>query len=133
VQKLLNQLVCAAILITTAACSSGELPIAGQVLVDGAPMDSGTLRLEPVDGESNKGAGGMVEGGTIQMPAGHGLTAGRYRVAANAFKKTGRTVQDYQRGAVEEMVSVQLRDSPQEIELSHDNAGTLSIEFHSLR
>jgi hypothetical protein len=116
---------------TIASCSYGELPISGQVLVDGTPMESGTLRLDPVDGGAKKGVGGMVENGTIQFPTGHGLTTGTYRVAANAFKKTGKTIQDYQRGTVKEMVPVPLRDSPREIELSSENASDLTIEFHS--
>ncbi|HJQ78322.1 MAG TPA: hypothetical protein VJ828_00125, partial [Lacipirellulaceae bacterium] len=55
----------------------------------------------------------------------------RYRVAATAFKKTGKTIQDYQRGTVEETVPVPLQDSPKEIEISSDNGSSLTIEFHS--
>jgi hypothetical protein len=106
------------------------LPIAARVLVDGAPMDSGTLRLDPADG-SGKGAGGMVEQGVLQLPSGHGLQPGKYRVTATAFKKTGKTINDYQRGAVAEMVQLNLADSPREIELSTENAGDLAIEFTS--
>jgi hypothetical protein len=94
-------------------------------------MESGTLRLDPVGGESKKGAGGKVEAGNFHLHAGHGLQHGRYRVAANAFMKTGKTIQDYQRGAVEEMVPIPLRDSPQEVDISSDNASSLTIEFHS--
>jgi hypothetical protein len=111
------------------SCGSGELPIRGTVLVDGAPMDSGTLRFDPIGDESPKGVGGSVENGVLQLPAGHGLNPGKYRVSATVFKKTGRTINDYQRGAVEEMHPLALKDSPQEIELTHDIASNLTIEF----
>ena len=130
-KRLVTLFLAFALLASVASCGSGELPIAGRVLVDGAPMESGTLRLDPVDGDSKKGAGEKVEAGNFQLPAGHGLQTGRYRVAATAFKKTGKTIQDYQRGTVEETVPVPLQDSPKEIEISSDNGSSLTIEFHS--
>jgi hypothetical protein len=117
-------------LVSLASCGGGELPISAQVLVDGAPMDSGTLRFDPVDG-TGKGAGGMVEAGALELPDDHGLHSGTYRVSATAFKKTGKTIDDYQRGKVEEMIQLTLKDSPREIELSPENVGNLSIEFTS--
>lgn len=116
-------------LATTLSCGSRELPIAGQVLVNGAPMESGTLHFAPVESGVGKPVGGSVEQGVLEIPQGHGLMPGRYRVSATAFKKTGKTVNDYQRGKVEEIVQLQLQNSPQEIELSHDSAGNLAIEF----
>jgi hypothetical protein len=130
-QQRIKLVLVSAITFTVASCGSGELPISGKVLVDGVPMESGTLKLDPVNGAAKKGTGGMVENGVLQLPSDHGLAAGKYRVAANAFRKTGKTVRDYQRGSVEEMAPVQLRDSPREIEISSDNARNLTIEFHS--
>jgi hypothetical protein len=129
VAKLVTLLAGGAILASVASCGSGELPIAGKVLVDGAPMESGTVRFDPVDAAKRNGAGGKVEAADFQLPAGHGLVPGRYRVSATAFKKTGKTINDYQRGAVEEMVQLPLVDSPKEIELSHDDSANLTVEF----
>jgi hypothetical protein len=92
-------------------------------------MESGTVRFDPVDGAKRNGAGGKVEAAVFQLPAGHGLVPGRYRVSATAFKKTGKSINDYQRGAVEEMVQLPLVDSPKEIELSHDTSANLTVEF----
>ena len=111
------------------SCGSAELPISGRVLIDGAPMESGTLHLEPVEAGSGKSAGGLVENGELQLASGHGLVPGKYRVSATAFKKTGNTINDYQRGVVEEMLQLTLKDSPQEIELGPDNSANLTIEF----
>lgn len=113
------------------SCGSGELPIKGHVLVDGAPLDSGTLRLDPVNENAKKGAGGLVEQGVLQLPAGHGLMPGKYRASATAFKKTGKTINDYQRGKIEEMIQLTLKDSPREVVLSPENAQDLTIEFTS--
>ena len=92
-------------------------------------MESGTVRFDPVDRAMGKGAGGMVEAGVLKLPADHGLTGGKYRVTATAFKKTGKVIQDYQRGQVEEIVQLTLSDSPQEIDLTPDAAGDLVIKF----
>ena len=129
VGKLITLLAGSAILASIASCGSGELPIAGTVLVDGAPIDSGTVRFDPVDSGKGNGLGGMVKAGSFQLPAGHGLVPGKYRVSATAFKKTGKTITDYQRGAVEEMVQLPLVDSPKEMELSHDISTNLTLEF----
>lgn len=111
------------------SCGSGELPIDGKILVDEAPMESGTVWFDPVDQTGGAGAGGMVEAGVLQLPTDHGLAAGKYRVTATAFKKTGKIIQDYQRGQVEEMVQLPLSDSPQEIELTPEAASDLVIKF----
>lgn len=123
--------VLATCLAATMSCGSGELPVTGRVLVDGAPMESGTLHLDPVGGNAGKGAGGLVEAGTIQLPPGHGLLPGKYRVTATAFKKTGKTINDYQRGSVEEMIQLSLKDSPHEIEITSENSSALVVEFTS--
>jgi hypothetical protein len=116
-------------LAATVSCGTKEVPISGKVLVDGVPMDSGTVRLDPIGGTAGKGAGGMVEAGVLQLSSNHGLLPGKYRVSATAFKRTGKTINDYQRGKVEEMIPLSLKDSPHEIELSRDAAQNNTIEF----
>ena len=123
--------VLAACLAATASCGSKELPDSGKVLVDGAPMESGTLRLDPIEGTPGKGAGGMVEAGVWKLSSKQGLAPGKYRVSATAFKKTGKTFNDYQRGKVEETIQLSLKDSPHEIELSGDAAKSNTIEFRT--
>jgi hypothetical protein len=91
-------------------------------------MDSGTLRFDPIGDTSGKGGGGMVESGVLQLSSKQGLLPGKYRVSATAFRKTGKTINDYQRGNVPEMIPLSLKDSPHEIDLSRD-AADKSIEF----
>jgi hypothetical protein len=118
-------------LAVTASCETKEVPISSKVLVDGAPMDSGTLRFDPIEGTGGKGAGGMIEAGVLQLSSNRGLLPGKYRVSATAFKKTGKTIKDYQRGNIEEMIQLSLKDSPHEIELSRDATKNNTIEFKS--
>ena len=49
--------------------------------------------------------------GRGQMEAKDGPQAGSYRVRIHAERKTGRTIQDYQRGPVEERQTVQSREA----------------------
>ena len=118
---------------STLGCGSSELSLAGRTLVDGAPMDSGTIRFDsldaPVDGKGSKGVGAKVEDGVFRLPAGHGLTPGKYRVSATAFRRTGKEIVDYQRGTVQEMIQLTLSDSPKEIQLENDTSKDLTIEF----
>ena len=128
-KRLITLFAASAFLTSVTSCGSRELPLRGKVLVDGEPIDSGTVRFDPVDGATRNGVGGKVEAGGFEVPAAHGLLPGKYRVSATAFKKTGKTINDYQRGPVEEMVQLPLADSPKEIALSHDTSANLTLEF----
>lgn len=114
---------------TTVSCSTGGLSLEGKVLVDGAPLDRGTIRLDPVDSGSHEGAGGIVEDGVMRLSADHGLMAGKYRVAVTGFKRTGRKVNDPQRGTIDEMMPLVFANSPQEIEITNETASALTINF----
>jgi hypothetical protein len=103
--------------------------IVGTVLVDGQPVDTGTLRLEPVEGTAGKGVGGSIQEGSIQMAPNCRLVPGKYLASAVVFRGTGRKINDYQRGPIEETVQLSLQDSPHPIELTPENARDLTIEF----
>jgi hypothetical protein len=68
---------------------TGE-PVAGKVLLDGRPIESGRIVLSHVDGKS--AAVGEIKGGEFRLRPSDGAVPGSYRVSIHAEKKTGKTV-----------------------------------------
>jgi hypothetical protein len=68
--------------------------VEGQVTLDGAPIEKGSIAFYPVEGTTGPSAGGTVENGRYGIPAGEGPVVGTNRVQINAPRKTGRQVAD---------------------------------------
>jgi hypothetical protein len=101
------------------------------VNVDGAPVDIGTIHFKPADNPGGRGAGAAIETGRFQLASGHGIKPGNYSVMVQASKTTGKTFQDPQRGAVPQLAPQALVDSPQEVEVTSENADNLVLKFHA--
>ena len=84
---------------TVAGCGgSGRGPVSGTVTLDDQPLEHGVINFRPVEGFSAPGSGGVVTGGSFEIPAAKGLQPGKYKVTISAFKKTGRMIQDFPNG-----------------------------------
>jgi hypothetical protein len=111
-------------------CSSGAIKtIGGQVTVDGAPADTGTISFKPADNPTGRGIGGALTAGRFELPGSANLKPGKYLVSAQLSKLTGKTFNDPQKGKVPEIKMLNLVDSPQEIEISSDNSTELQLTF----
>jgi hypothetical protein len=77
-------------------CSSddGRAEVRGQVMVDGQPLERGSIDFFPIEGTAGPTAGGVIENGQYHLPAGKGPAVGRNRVEIHGVKKTGRQVPD---------------------------------------
>jgi hypothetical protein len=117
----------------TSACGGDrELrAVGGVVNVDGTPVDIGTIQFKPTDNPGGRGAGAAIETGRFQLASGHGIKPGNYSVMVQASKNTGKTFQDPQRGPVPQLAPLTLLDSPQEVEVTSENAGNLVLTFHA--
>ena len=107
--------------------SVGE--VRGTATVDGAPIEIGTIHFDPAMSAGARGAGAAIVAGQFQLLSEQGFTLGKYSVAAQASKQTGRTFKDPQRGDVPVMAAIELINTPQEIELTRENAGQLDLRF----
>jgi hypothetical protein len=117
---------------TLSGCSSGAVgTVAGQVTVDGAPAEIGTITFKPADNPTGKGAGGAMTAGRFELQGAEEMKPGKYLVSAQAMKATGKMLNDPQRGPVPKLQSLTLADSPQEIEVTSANANALTIDFHT--
>jgi hypothetical protein len=61
-----------------------RLPVSGTVNLNGAPLESGVIRLTSVGTERVLASGAMIQNGTFSIPADKGLSPGTYHVEINA-------------------------------------------------
>ena len=114
----------------TTGCGSGSVgTIEGQVVVDGAPVETGTVSFKPAENPTGRGFGGGLAAGRFEIPADATMKPGKYLVAVVAMKATGKTFNDPQRGPVPVLETLDLADSPQEVEITSGNAGQLQLTF----
>jgi hypothetical protein len=106
-------LICYIILALVTGCSdsTGRRSISGVVLVDQQPLKNGIIDYRPAAGHTGPTSGAMIENGAFSIPAEKGLMPGEYVVTVQAFKKTGRTIQDYQRGPIPEQIPIQFKEA----------------------
>lgn len=90
--------------------SNGRQDVSGAVLVDGKPLAVGAIYFRSVGGQDSN-AGGPVKDGQFVIPATHGILPGKYVVAVQAVRPTGRIVHDPKMGDREEMTPVEFRKS----------------------
>ena len=121
------------ILALTASCSSrdGLNTIRGKVSIDGKPVESGTIHFQPAQEHDTRGLGTAVIDGAFELHTERKLPPGKYTVSLQAFKKTGRMVNDPQRGRVAEIVPLTAADSPQDVQLTQDISNALTLNFSS--
>lgn len=74
--------------------TSDRAQISGKVLLDGKPLDQGSIQFEPAEGTSKLNAGGVISDGAYQIPAAQGVPPGKYRVAITSFPKDTRKAED---------------------------------------
>ncbi|MCA9260894.1 MAG: hypothetical protein KDA61_16885 [Planctomycetales bacterium] len=105
------------------------LAVRGVVRIDDRPIHSGTLSFQHVD-EPGVSEGTLVENGAFEMAPDQRLPPGRYRVSLEGFCRTGRTVQDPQRGPIDELARIAPHDNQLALEIDASNADRLEISFH---
>jgi hypothetical protein len=78
-----------------AGCSDNlRTEVAGTVMLNGVPLEEGSIQFIPVEGNRGPGAGAVIRNGRYLVPRSAGVTPGRNRVELRAFRDSGRMVQD---------------------------------------
>jgi len=75
-------LACLLVAMFTTGCgadTNGRVPLAGQVYLDGQPLDRGSIEFHPQDA-AGAITGGVVKDGAFEIPAAQGATPGKYQV-----------------------------------------------------
>jgi hypothetical protein len=73
---------------------SDKLPVSGEVKLDGAPLDSGAIRLTSTGGEKVQATGAFIENGEFDIPQSKGLSPGTYHVEINSPNEDAPPVMD---------------------------------------
>jgi hypothetical protein len=68
--------------------------VSGTVLLDGRPIEEGSIHFIPVQGTRGPGAGEIIRDGKYHIPRKEGVTVGTNRVELRAFKNAGTKIQD---------------------------------------
>ncbi|MEO2046129.1 MAG: hypothetical protein ABGX16_06090 [Pirellulales bacterium] len=109
----------------------GRLAISGLVTVDGKPLDGAAINFRPALGSSGHSSGGPVQAGNFRVSAEKGLMPGTYRVTIIAMKKTGRMIEDPQKGRVPELVQVKFQKLPGEVNVIAGDANEFQFKLIS--
>src|SRR6056297_1516134 len=75
----IGSLVCLSALIGCGGPATDRVPVAGEVTLDGQPLDRGSIEFHP-DGEEGTVTGGVISEGTFEIPAVQGAKPGNYSV-----------------------------------------------------
>lgn len=59
---------------------SGRLAVSGEVTLDGAPLDSGSIRFTSLNREKLIASGAVIQEGAYFVPEDHGLLPGAYHI-----------------------------------------------------
>lgn len=99
-------------LATISGCgrSDDRKAISGNVTLDGEPLPSGLIHFQPTE-TATSSAGTTIQNGRYEIPAAQGLKPGKYQVAIQAFKPTGRIIDDRQAGKRPELTPIGFRES----------------------
>jgi hypothetical protein len=127
-------LISASVLALLSSCNSGGnlTTVVGTVNLDGQPVESGIIHFQ--SSASSKASGGAsVADGKFQVASKDGFPPGEYAVELQAYRITGRTIYDPDKGARPELVPVAPSDSPQMITLTRDNAQSLTLNYSSAK
>jgi hypothetical protein len=92
-------------------CGDGRLSASGTVTVDGQPLSMGAITFKPLPEQKLSSAGGTIREGCFELQAARGLFPGKYQVRVQAFRSTGRMVNDPEMGKVEEQVPLKFNES----------------------
>src|SRR5689334_15161517 len=80
-------------LLAATGCSSGHVPLTGEVSYDGTPIDEGTITFVPASGDTAAGKpSARIEGGKYKFDKETGPAPGKYTVEVTWLKKSGQKV-----------------------------------------
>jgi hypothetical protein len=63
---------------------SDRLEVTGTITLNGAPLDSGSIRFSSSEGQKLVATGAIIKDGAYQVPQAKGLPPGKYRVEINS-------------------------------------------------
>ena len=97
--------------------------VAGEVKLDGKPIEQGSILFSPIEGTQGVATGGKIENGRFRLSDTNGPTIGWNRVEIRVSRKTGRMIPKGL-GGTGKMVEEQI----EAVSPSYNSASTLRVE-----
>jgi hypothetical protein len=113
-----------ALLVATAGCEGQSTPVAvqGTVTLDGEPLPTGKLSLDPLSELAGQRRDITIEDGIFALPANEGVLPGLdFKVSIKAFKKTGKKYPNAD-------MSVAFDEEVQYVPETYNSSSTLQIK-----
>ncbi len=107
--------------------------VSGTVTVDGTPLTNGVVNLSPASGTHGPSSGGPVIDGKFMIPKARGPVAGKYTVKFIAFRETGKTYYDPDRGHIPEQKQLQFNESPLDVEITAEAENQFDFKLTEAR
>lgn len=120
------QLALLGVLVGGCGPTSDRLRIQGEVLLDGAPVERGSIRFSSMDDSSSLSAGAMIRDGSFDVPQERGLPPGTYRLSISSPDRDGPKV-PYRAGPGQPAIMV-TRDR---VPVSYNVESEHTIELHA--
>jgi hypothetical protein len=121
-------------LLAIGGCGHQEMGVRGTVKVNGQPLEQGTINFESVGAAQPIRGGAAVKDGVFTISAAEkGIAPGKYKVSVEGYHKTGRQVKDQQRGLVDEIVPIPIREATVDVTVTPENAQQLEIALTRAR
>lgn len=89
-------MICGAFLLPGCGGNGAELnraEVSGDVTVNGAPLEEGSIAFLPTEGTQGPSVGGTINQGRYLIPVEEGPVVGTYRVEIRATRETGRKIE----------------------------------------
>jgi len=80
-------LLCVTLFLVGCGSNTGLYEVSGTVTFKGAPLDHGTIRLEPEDTKEGRPGGSNIENGKFHIARERGLKPGKYRLFISSAEK----------------------------------------------
>jgi len=74
--------------------SSSRAEVYGTVLLDGQPIEEGSIQFIPTDGTTGPSTGGVISKGKYHIYSRDGAVVGKNRVELRSFKMSNQKIQD---------------------------------------
>jgi hypothetical protein len=131
----------AAIGLAAAGCSATSndppprQPIAGIVLMDGRPLENGTILFFPAGHsilESPVVTGDTIKNGRFALPRDKGLAKGKYRIVISCERRVAKPIRDSAGGELEELIPRKFnRDTELAVEVKEGGIKELRVAIAS--
>jgi hypothetical protein len=135
-QAILATGIVAAAMLTMSGCGpkSDRLAVSGNVNLNGAPLDNGTIRFTSIGSEKLMTSGALIQGGAFYVPQEKGLRAGSYQVEINSPDSAAPPILDRPSGmlmAPDRIPAAYNTESKQTIEVSIDGDNEFDFDIQS--